>query len=88
MKDLTKEKLLELGFEKNHVTAEESGDVPYDYYSYGLSDDPYKGECLLSCTDDEVDEKGYYFVTFLSILDTEYETYDQVKKLIDGIKKR
>lgn len=83
-KDLTEEKLLELKFKKNYVTAEESGDVPYNYYTYELG----SGECLISDTEDDVDENGFYTVTFLSLEGYYYHTFDQVDKLIKAIEKR
>ena len=36
-----------LGFKKKHVTVEESGDIPYDYYTLEIGND-YEDFCLIT----------------------------------------
>jgi hypothetical protein len=63
MKDLTEEKLVEIGFKKNNVTPEEAGsEFGYSYFTLEL----FNGECLLTQSDDEC-EDDLYFVTFLDM---------------------
>jgi len=82
MKKLTEEQLVELGFKKAEVSAEESGeDIGYYYYTYELGN----GECLLTNTNDDEDR---YFVEFLSIPDLgKFRDVENLKNLIDCLSK-
>lgn len=85
MKDLTVEKLTELGFERVDVTPEESGDPEgFHYYVYELAN----GECLLTEANNEITDE-FYNVEFLTLTDLgKYQTYNDVKRLIDSIKRK
>lgn len=50
--------LLKLGFEKIEVPIEESGDKPYEYFTYDIGD-----LCLITCASDECVD-GCYTVEF------------------------
>lgn len=82
-RDLTEEKLLEIGFEKITVPVEESlDDHEYYYFCYEL----FNGEALITnqSSDDVVD--GLYDVSFFHMEDAgKYSTVKQLTDLINGI---
>ena len=47
--------LIDLGFERKDVTAEESGDFPFYYYTYDIT----KELCLISSDDGEAKKDGW-----------------------------
>jgi len=47
MMKIQKLDLKKLGFKKNHITACESGDKPYDYYNLNIGND-YNKFCLMA----------------------------------------
>jgi len=49
---LSEQELYHLGFERNDVSAEESGDKPYYYFTLPLIDN----ECLISCENNDTKE--------------------------------
>lgn len=82
-KDLTEDKLLELGFKKITVTPQESGYYKtFYYFVYDL----FNGECLL--TDDEIGDDDLFSVSFLGMSDAgKFWNSDDVKDIIKSIKK-
>ena len=60
---MTEKDLKELGFKKIKVSAEESGDKPYHYYTYDFKNEGYF--CLLSCDSDNVKSKNDWTVEML-----------------------
>lgn len=78
MKDITKDKLLLLGFDKENSESDESG---YNYYTYNINK-----ECLLiSDCDDEND--GSFNVELFDLDSISITDYDDLEKLIDIIKR-
>jgi hypothetical protein len=80
-KDLTEEKLLKLGFKRTDVSAEESGDEAYCYFTLDLDEDGY--DCLIA---HDEDNNGFYIVELfnsseLGICYTEEETKTLYKAL-------
>ena len=59
---MKEEQLISLGFERTDVTAEESGDKPFYYFTldFGLS----RGISLISCDDEQAKEDGWYVEIF------------------------
>jgi hypothetical protein len=84
---LTKEKLLELGFKEEFVSAEESGDKPFTYFVYEVKDAFGKEKCvLISSADDENDNE--FYVEFFNMPEVGiFEEYDVVKELIEVLNK-
>jgi len=81
---LSKEVLLNLGFEENFVSKEESGDFAYAYYTLNLEDNS-RGECLISDSDDKAVD-GFFQVSLFShetlgICYTKQEVKDLYKTL-------
>lgn len=84
-KDLTKEKLLKLGFKENVVTSEESNDKEYRYYTLDLK--VGYNDCLISNADDEI-ENGFFTVNlFNSDLGYCYNS-QEVKNLYKTLKRK
>ena len=82
MKDITSELLIKIGFIKNHVTPEESGQKDgYNYYSYEIND-----RCLLiSEADDEVN--NYFTISFFEFEELQTSNYVDLVDLIRVLKK-
>lgn len=55
---ITEKDLVKLGFKKVKVSAKESGDVPYHYYTKDFWKGP-NNFCLLSTDNDMVDKQGW-----------------------------
>jgi len=53
---MTQKELIELGFEREDVSAEESGNKPYYYYSYSLN----QFITLITQANDEVIDDNWY----------------------------
>lgn len=53
--------LIELGFERNYVSAEESGDKEYVYYTLDFDDDNYTLSLISGCFEEGVEEVGVSF---------------------------
>ena len=87
-KSTIKEKdLVKLGFKKVKVSAEESGDTPYYYYTKDFWRGP-NNFCLLSGDSDNVETKGWP-VEFLEeprIRFTDAKTLTQFVNIIEKIK--
>lgn len=73
--------LIDLGFEKNLVTAFESG-LEYDYYYYTLNllDGAYP-MCLITNADDEQVKSGWY----VELFDFPYNRFIYLQELTDFI---
>ena len=52
--------LIDLGFERYDVSAEDSGDVPFYYYTYDITDEL----CLISSDNGEAKKDGWYVEMF------------------------
>ena len=52
--------LIDLGFKRYDVPAEESGDKPYFYFTYNITDEL----CLISTDSDEAKRRGWYVELF------------------------
>jgi hypothetical protein len=89
MTKLTKESLLELGFKEEHVTAEESGDKPFTYYTYCVLDAFEREKCvLITSADDEAKAEDGFRVEFFDMEEVGfYDDYETVKTLIEAIEK-
>jgi hypothetical protein len=77
--------LIKLGFERTDVSAEESGDKAYHYYSFDFFD-KYNGVSLLSCSNDETKD-GKWFVTLLEENRIRFTKKKDLVKFIDLITK-
>jgi hypothetical protein len=79
---LTEKILLKLGFKKVHVSIEESGDKPYDYFVLDLMN----GICLLSNASDEAKDDCYRINLFdypeIGICETDEEVKILYKALM------
>ena len=75
--------LISLGFEKIKVSAEESGDKPFYYYTldFGAS-----GFSLISNDNDDAKENGW-FVEMFDYENIRFENYQDVSDLIRVINK-
>lgn len=85
-KRMTEKDLIELGFERNDISAEESG-YPTDwyYYTYEFT----KGLCLISCDNEEAEKRGpenWYVEFFETETPIRFTGVDQVFELISIIK--
>lgn len=82
---MTEADLKELGFKKTKVSAEESGDKAYYYYTYDFK----KGNCMLSLisTDSDVaKEEGKWKVEIFEGNLKPFKTKAQIKRYISLIK--
>ena len=80
---MTEQDLIELGFERNDITAEESGHQnDWYYYTYDFG----KNLSLISCDNEEAQIKGWYIEVF-EVDTIRFYTAEDVKKLIDIINK-
>jgi len=74
--------LIDLGFKRNDVSAEESGDVRFYYYTYNITD-----ELSLISTDDGEAKKDGWFVELFDYENIEFRNPEDLKILIDVIEK-
>ena len=74
--------LIDLGFERNDVSAEESGDFPFYYYTYGITDEL----CLISSDDGEAKKDGWT-VEMFDYDGIKFTNVEDLKTLIDVIEK-
>jgi len=72
--------LLDLGFERNDVSAEESGDNPFYYYTYDITNE----FCLISSDDGEAKKDGWS-VEMFDYSDIKITDAEDLKALIDII---
>jgi hypothetical protein len=82
---MTEKEIQLLGFEKQEVTAEESGGNLYHYYTYTIA----RGFEFISCASDEVDESGEWYIEFFESDPTiRFTKFAEVQALINMLKKR
>ena len=74
--------LIDLGFKRYDVSAEESGDVRFYYYTYNITD-----ELSLISTDDGEAKKDGWFVELFDYENIEFTNVEDLKTLIDIIEK-
>ena len=75
-------KLIKLGFEKVHVTAEESGDIPFYYYTLDIC----KGLSFISNSNDGVINDKWKVEFFNTEVPIVFTKYKELKKIIKIIK--
>lgn len=86
MKSITQKLLLSLGFKKEKVSAEESGDKPYKYFIFNLKN---KRTLLITCTNDECMEKNNYIVEFFednTVVINNGKTLKKLCKILKNLK--
>lgn len=76
---LTEEHLVELGFQLNDISAEESGGDPYRFYTLDLSE-TNSNFCLISCSNDET-ENDNWTVEFLET-EIKFTHYEHLRDMI------
>ena len=69
--------LLDLGFNRYDVSAEESGDRPFFYFTYNITDEL----CLISTDNDEAEKRGWY-VELFDYENIEISNLEDLKTLI------
>ena len=74
--------LVDLGFERIDISAEESGDEAFYYYTYDFT----KYFCLISRDNDEAEKEGWS-VEIFDYSDIRFYQKEDVKVLIDIINK-
>jgi hypothetical protein len=74
--------LLDLGFNRYDVSAEESGDKSYFYFTYNVTDEL----CLISTDSDEAKRSGWY-VELFDYDNIEISNLEDLKTLIDVIER-
>jgi hypothetical protein len=74
--------LIDLEFERTNVSAEESGDNPFYYYTYNITDEL----CLISTDDGEAKKDGW-FVEMFDYDGIKFTNVEDLKALMDVIKR-
>ena len=74
--------LMDLGFERYDVSAGESGDKPYFYFTYNVTDEL----CLISTDSDEAKRNGWY-VELFDYENIQIRNLEDLKILIDVIER-
>jgi hypothetical protein len=74
--------LIDLGFERYNVSPEESGDFPYYYYTYDITDEL----CLISSDDGEAKKDGWS-VEMFDYDGIKFSNTEDLKTLINVIEK-
>ena len=74
--------LIDLGFERTNVSAEESGDNPFYYYTYNITDEL----CLISSDNGEAEKDGW-FVEMFDYDGIKFTNVKDLKTLMDVIKR-
>ena len=77
--------LSNLGFEKIHVTAEESGDYEFDYWTLSLSS-TNPDFCLISEESTTVKNDTWY-VEILDVPEYRFQDKDSLEEFINSLKK-
>jgi hypothetical protein len=79
---MTEQEIIELGFEQNYITTEESGcENDYWYYTYDIGD-----MCLITSSNDESGKK-LWTVTFFDYNDIVFKDAEPVRDLIAILEK-
>ena len=79
---MKEEVLINLGFERNDVSEEESGDKAFYYFTMDFGD-----LCLISNANDESEKDGGYFVEVFDNMDIRITIEEDLKALIDIFKR-
>jgi hypothetical protein len=74
--------LIDLGFERNDISAEESGDKPFFYFTYNITDEL----CLISTDNGEAERNGWY-VELFDYENIEIRNLEDLKTLINVIER-
>ncbi len=74
--------LIDLGFKRNNISPEESGDKPYFYFTYNITHEL----CLISTDNDEAEKNGWY-VELFDYENIEIRNLKDLKNLIDIIER-
>jgi len=74
--------LIDLGFNRYDVPAEESGDKPFFYFTYNITDEL----CLISSDNGEAEKNGWH-VELFDYENIEIRNLEDLKTLIDVIEK-
>ena len=74
--------LIDLGFKRTDVSEEESGDIPFYYYTYNITEEV----CLISSDNGEAKKDGW-FVELFDYENIEFRNPEDLKTLIDVIEK-
>ena len=74
--------LIDLGFKRNNISAEVSGDKPFFYFTYSITDEL----CLISSDNDEAERNGWY-VELFDYDDIKFTSLEDLKTLIDVIER-
>jgi hypothetical protein len=74
--------LIDLGFKRNNISSEESGDKPYFYFTCNITDEL----CLISNANDEAKRHGWY-VELFDYEHIEITNLEDLKNLIDIIER-
>jgi hypothetical protein len=77
--NLREQHLIQLGFERKDISAEESGDTPFHFYVMDLSE-TNPNFCLISCSNDEA-ENGEWWVDFLET-EIRFHHYEHLHNMI------
>ena len=81
---MTEKEIQLLGFEKQEVSEEESGDNPYRYYTYTIA----RGFEFISCSNDEAESGEWYVEFFDSDPTIRFIQFSEVQALINMLEKR
>ena len=79
---MREEILIELGFERNDVSAEESGDFAFHYYTMDFGD-----LCLISNSDDKAITDLGWSVEIFDYQSLQFTNEDDLKNLVDIFKR-
>ena len=78
---MKEQELVKLGFEKFEVSAEESGELPFHYYTYNfIKDDPYSLS-LISNDNNKAEKEGWQ----VEIFDYTHVVFKDTKAISDFI---
>lgn len=79
---MKEEVLINLDFERNDVSEEESGDKAFYYFTMNFGD-----LCLISNANDESEKDGGYYVEVFDNMDIRIEDETDLKNLIEIFKR-
>lgn len=74
--------LIDLGFQKNYVSEEESGDIAFHYYTLD-----FDNLCLISNSDDMAEKDGGWSVEIFDYQSIRISNVEDLKTLIDIFKR-
>jgi hypothetical protein len=83
MKFLSKQDLIDLGFKRKNISAEESGDEPYHYYEYSFG---IYSMVILASSYRPLDD-GMYIAKILDYDNFIFDDKDTLKEFIDLLNK-